>query len=169
MKDLTGVRVLSFHWESSCFHNSFFSIYNTHLSYFSVMHFFKITKLKVVFCVISYRNNVFLSFLPKMPGIGPQMEGQDPIRKVESRTPQEHYLQPLLCFCPLGGPTYSILLPHPHSSFGPGLPPQHRYPWRLRPLQGCVPCSKMASGASALGEVSSLYSGREGGERAGGG
>lgn len=39
---------------------------------------------------------------------------------------------------------------------------------RPRPLQGRVPCAKMAPGASALGEVSSRYPGREGGERAGG-
>lgn len=122
-------RVLSFHLESSSFHTSFFFIYNTYLSYFSVMHYFKITKLKVFFCVISYRNNVFLSFLPKMPGIGPQMEGQDLVRKAKSRIPQEHYLQLLLCFSLLGGPTSPfLLLPHPHSSFGPGLPPSTATP-----------------------------------------
>lgn len=39
---------------------------------------------------------------------------------------------------------------------------------RLRPLQGRAPFSKMAPVASALGEVSSRYSGREGGKRASG-
>lgn len=39
---------------------------------------------------------------------------------------------------------------------------------RLRPVQGRAPFSKMAPVASPLGEVSSRYSGREGGERASG-
>lgn len=42
--------------------------------------FFLITKMNYFF-KIPYRNDIFLSFLPKMPGMGPQMEGLAQDRK----------------------------------------------------------------------------------------
>lgn len=111
---------------------------------------------------------IFLSFLPKIPGMGFKGKTrQHLVRKAGSHTPQRYCLQLLFCFSLPDCPASSLpLLPRPHSflSVSHSLSATRR----PRPLQGCMPCSKMASGASAPGEVSSRYSGREGRERAGG-
>lgn len=103
---------------------------------------------------------LFLSFIPKTSGMTPQTDGPELSTKAGSHTPHGDCLRAPLHFSLLGCPTSSSL------SSGSAAPTPR--PPRLRLLRGRVPCSKMAPGASALGEVSSHYSGREGGERAGG-
>lgn len=108
-----------------------------------------------VFLVISDRHDMIsLSFLPKTPAMGPGTEGQ-----AGSGSPEATLHKTLPLPRPSARPSRFLPLAAPLSHSGPATP-------EAPPPSGPLPGSKMAPAASALGEVSSHHSGREGGAQA---